>query len=458
MADRRRGLSVRTSATLAAAVVVGIVLLVGVLFGQAYLRDSLEAETQTTAQSRADALAAQLEAGGHLLTLVGSDEEDELVQVVDADGTAVGYSPTARGLPVLTDVGSDRVAVDSVDDDDEAERTTFVLATAQMSADAEAEDMAGGTVVVGKSLTNADNVAIALTVVLVVAAAGLMLLIALTTWLLVGRALRPVERMREQADAISHANLGLRLPEPTGDDEVARLARTLNAMLVRLERAAAAQRRFVSDASHELRTPLTVIRQNAELVISYPEQVDAAGLARDSLVEAERMQDLVDGLLVLARSDERRLRPADAAVDLDDLLLVEAGRVRAAGTAQVDTSGVGAAQVPGDQGLLARVLRNLVDNAVRHASGTVRLACSTGNGWAVVDVDDDGPGVPPADRLRVFDRFVRLDDARARDVGGSGLGLAIVREAVGAHGGDVQVLDAPSGGARFRVRLPERRG
>lgn len=443
-------MSVRARTTLAAAAVVGVVLVLAVALGLRYLSASLTGEAQAMAEARALAVADQLERGGHLLTVVDLDDPEELVQVVDAQDTEVGASASGRGLPVLTSLGADRISVREAD----GSARSYVLATATMADDAEAADLRGGTVVVGRALDSTQQVQVGATIALVAGAAALLALVTGTTWWLVGRALRPVERMREQADAISHRQLDLRLPTPAGDDEVARLARTLNAMLDRLDSSARAQRRFVSDASHELRTPLSVIRQNAELVLAYPDRVDTAELSRGTVAEVERMRELVDGLLVLARSDEQRLRPGRTPVDLDDLLLAEASRLRAAGRVRVDISGVGAVQVPGDPALLARAVRNLADNAARHATGLVTLRCAEVDGWGVLDVDDDGAGVPEPERARIFDRFVRLDEARARDTGGSGLGLAIVREVAQAHGGDVRVCESLTGGARFRLRLP----
>lgn len=175
------------------------------------------------------------------------------------------------------------------------------------------------------------------------------------------------------------------------------------------------------------------------------------------LEEGGRLERLVQAMLVLARADEGALRPERVDVDLDDLLLAEAGRVRGAGDIAVDTTGVQATRVRGDAALLAQLARNLVDNAARHARSRIALAVAPagdGSDGAVITVDDDGDGIPPADRDRVFDRFVRLDDARARDTGGSGLGLSIVREIAHAHGGRVRIEDGPAGGARLRVELP----
>jgi signal transduction histidine kinase len=226
-------------------------------------------------------------------------------------------------------------------------------------------------------------------------------------------------------------------------------------MLARLDSAQATQRRFISDASHELKSPLATLRQYAEVARTHPDRVTQQELREVVLEEGGRLERLVQGMLVLARADEGALRPEPVDVDLDDLLLDEARRVRSAGLA-VDTSGVLATRIRGDAGLLAQLVRNLVDNAARHARTGISVAVSSdGHGaTASLTVDDDGDGIPVAERNRVFERFVRLDDARARDTGGSGLGLSIVREIAHAHGGEVLAEDAPSGGARLRVELP----
>jgi len=285
--------------------------------------------------------------------------------------------------------------------------------------------------------------------------------------------------MRREVAEVTAANLSHRLADPGGGDEVSRLASTLNGMLDRLDASATAQRRFVGDASHELKTPLATIRQHAEVALLHPGSIDGRALAGTVLGEDARLTSLVQGLLVLARADEGALGVARRPVDLDDLVLTEAARLRSsaapragaatgAGAAaatgagagagagvSVDATAVGPARVRGDGGLLGQVVRNLVANASRHARSTVALGLvETAEGRAVLTVDDDGDGVAPGDRDRVFERFVRLDDARDRDAGGSGLGLAIVAEIVRVHGGTVRVESAPLGGARFVVDLP----
>jgi signal transduction histidine kinase len=198
----------------------------------------------------------------------------------------------------------------------------------------------------------------------------------------------------------------------------------MNRMLDRLQRVQARQRRFVSDASHELRSPVAAIRQHAEVALAHPGRATTAELAGTVLAEDLRIQRLVEDLLVLAGADEHALAPRRRPVDLDDLVFEEARRLRDATDLRINT---GEVCCPGPRRPLGlrRVLRNLGDNAAQHASTRVRFALDERIDAAVLAVDDDGPGIPEADRARVFERFVRLDDARARDDGGSGLGLAI---------------------------------
>ena len=288
---------------------------------------------------------------------------------------------------------------------------------------------------------------------LAIAIPAVALLLGALIWWLVGRTLRPVESIRGQVADIGGANLHFRVPEPGSDDEIARLARTMNAMLDRVEAAAERQQRFVADASHELRSPLTRMRTELEVDLDHPDTADLTATHRSVLDEVANMARLVEGLLQLARSDgasSANRKP----VDLDDLVLAESRRLRADGVRRVDTTAVSAAQVLGDADQLNRVLRNLSDNAVRHAASTVRFATAERDGLATLAVTDDGTGVPAAERERIFERFARLDEARHADSGGTGLGLAIAREIVEGHGGTITVETAEGGGARFVVSIP----
>lgn len=453
--------SVRVRTTAAAVVVVALALAVGAVALVWLLRASLTDGLETGAEQRADALAAQVEASGPPEVL-GEDPDDtddtddtedpedpedlaeDVLEQVATDGGALVVATTGlpRGLPL--EDGGDRVA-------DLPGR--WVLAT----GDAEGPDGADYVVTVAVPAEEVDDSVAALVPLLALGLPAVLLVVGLTTWVVVGRALAPVERIRAEAEAVGGDALHRRVPVPPARDEVHRLAETLNRMLGRLEDSATRQRRFVADASHELRSPLASLRQTAEVARAHPGAMDEGELADATLEETLRMQRLVESLLVLTRADAGR-RTTRVEVDLDDLALAEASRLCRAGAGGsgpvVDATGVVPVRVLGDPVALGQVVRNLVDNAARHAVAGVVLETGEEPGHAVLRVTDDGAGVPVEDRERVFERFVRLDEARSRDAGGSGLGLAIVQEIVRAHGGTVRVLEATGGGAALEVRLP----
>ena len=276
-----------------------------------------------------------------------------------------------------------------------------------------------------------------------------------------GRVLRPVEAIRARVAEISASGRGERVPVPEAEDEIARLAHTMNGMLARLDATRTAQVAFVGDASHELRSPLSTLSTLLELSSTSGTPVDVGTVDELLLPEVQRMRSMVEDLLILAKNDERGVPLRLDDVDLDDIVLSEAARLRGLGgpDAPEVTVSVEPARLVGDPDALLRVVRNLVDNARRHARGRVALGLTVDRTdpaapRAVVTVDDDGEGVPPDQRDTVFDRFARLDADRARGKGGSGLGLAIVAEITRTHGGSVRVEDAPGGGARFVVELP----
>jgi signal transduction histidine kinase len=273
------------------------------------------------------------------------------------------------------------------------------------------------------------------------------------TWVLVGRSLRPVERIRSRVRSITAARLDERVPVPRSGDEVARLAETMNEMLDRLDRAHGEQRRFLADASHELRSPLSTVIVGLEVAAADPSGQVWRETHPTMHAEAERMSELVHDLLLLAEADDTGLRLDRIDVDLDDLVDAEARRLRALRRVGVAAQ-IAPARVRGDARKLGQLIRNLADNAVREAREQVRLTLALEDDEALLVIEDDGDGIPPQDRERVFDRFVRLDPARERGQGGTGLGLAIVAEVVRAHGGTVRVVESPLGGARFEVRLP----
>ena len=306
---------------------------------------------------------------------------------------------------------------------------------------------------VAVSLEEVDDSTSALVPLLLVGVPLVLLVVGGTTWMVATRALAPVERIRREVEQITGDRLDRRVPEPRSRDEIHRLALTMNQMLGRLQDSRDRQQQFVADASHELRSPLANIRQTAEVARTHPGALPEGELADAVLGESARMQRLVEQLLVLTRADEGAVVRTVQDVDLDDLALAEASRVRRSGL-DVDTTGVTSGRVRGDRTSLAQVVRNLVDNAARHADAAIAVTVRAAGDHVELSVDDDGLGIPRDQRERVFERFVRLDEARARDAGGSGLGLAIVMEIVAAHGGTVAVSSGPRGGARFVVRLP----
>jgi signal transduction histidine kinase len=291
---------------------------------------------------------------------------------------------------------------------------------------------------------------------LVIGVPFLLVLAGGTVWLVAGRALRPVEQIRGAVTAITLADLSQRVPEPGTDDEIGRLARTMNDMLARLEDSAARQRRFVADASHELRSPLTAIRTGLEVGLSHPDRAPWPEIARRAVRQSQRLEHLIAGLLVLAKADARQVAARRQPVDLAALLADLRDATPAPGIS-IDLSVPPGTATAGNQEDLSRMFRNLLDNAVRYARHRVLITvCITGAGGpdgVVVEIADDGPGIPAEERERVFGRFVRLDASREQASGSAGLGLAIAREIAAAHGATIVLAEAPGGGTRAVVTL-----
>ena len=444
MAERRwAGASVRTRTTVAAVLVVAVALVVGAFTLVVLVRESLRDGVENSAEQRASSLADEIDRSGLPAQPPAEegedgdddDPEDEVWQVTDSSGAVVRSSQQlAQPLPR---VDSEDAQVAGADD------PYFVVT----------EDAGEYDVTVAVSLEEVDDSIDALLPPLLVGLPLLLLLVGGTTWMVATRALAPVERIRSEVDRITGDQLERRVPEPPSRDEIYRLATTMNQMLARLEHSSDRQRQFVADASHELRSPLSSMRQTAEVAKAHPGALPEGELAEAVLEEGARMQRLVEQLLLLTRADEGAVARNPRDVDVDDLVRGEARRLRDRGL-EIDVSQVHHARVRGDEPALGQVVRNLVDNAARHAHSVVAVSVDEGPDNVEVTVEDDGPGVPEDQRARVFERFVRLDEARARDDGGSGLGLAIVEEIVRAHGGSVAVSSSSRGGARFVVRLP----
>ncbi|SDS93159.1 cell wall metabolism sensor histidine kinase WalK [Jiangella sp. DSM 45060] len=445
-------LSLRARLTVAATAMAAVGLAIsGVLLLIALDRALLTALDET-ARRQGDDIATLVESGRLPDPLPGFGVA--VAQVLDADDRVIASTPGGDRLtPVVA--GDDLAAVRSgaaIDLDGTRLGQPEPLRVVGIPTDTAGDPR---TVVVAVSLEEQQRSVRFAKIGVFGGGLAITAALALLSWLVIVRALRPVDRLRGGAEEISGAGGGHRLPVPAGGDELSRLATTLNDMLRRLDAAAARQRAFVADAAHELRSPIAALRTELEVALAHPDAVDPHDTAREALVEVQRMARLVDDLLVLAHLDNPRPLRRDELVDLGQLALevtegVRDGRVRV----RVDSGGD--VFTRGHRDSLSRVLRNLVDNAVRHASSQVTVAVSGDGGAARVSVADDGAGVAPADRERIFERFARLDAARDRDAGGTGLGLAIAREIVVSHGGTVVVEDAGPG-ARFVVTLPPAR-
>jgi signal transduction histidine kinase len=446
---------VRARSTVAAVVTVAAALLAGALLLSLLLRHALTSTVEGDARAQAAQVVRQVESDRLSAlpdTLADENRRGQSVQVLGPAGHVVAASSVPASAQPLTKarpapgevVVRERSSLPSLG---EGHDPYLVVARGIT------RDGADYTVVVAAPLKQREE---AVETVLFYLFAGIPLLLLLVggaTWVLVGRALRPVERIRSRVRSITAARLDERVPVPRSGDEVARLAETMNEMLDRLDRAHGEQRRFLADASHELRSPLSTVIVGLEVAAADPSGQVWRETHPTMHAEAERMSELVHDLLLLAEADDTGLRLDRIDVDLDDLVDAEARRLRALRRVGVAAQ-IAPARVRGDARKLGQLIRNLADNAVREAREQVRLTLALEDDEALLVIEDDGDGIPPQDRERVFDRFVRLDPARERGQGGTGLGLAIVAEVARAHGGTVRVVESRLGGARFEVRLP----
>ncbi|AJT64341.3 Signal transduction histidine-protein kinase/phosphatase MprB [Streptomyces lydicus] len=464
----RRALgSVRARAAAGATVVVAVALLAAGTAVLLVLQGTLRDQAGLQAEVAAREVAAQIATGTAYGKLDLPDGEDHPVVVLDDDGRVLAAGdevravdgkevrPVQRGSipPQGDDDGDDEDGgprPGEVDDDVHyRDGTADVDGTVAdyRFASVEAKDTGGAkaTVRAGSPLAPERNAVGTVRTAMLIGLPLLLLVVAGVTWLVTRRALRPVEGIRAEMAAITAStDLSRRVPVPAARDEIGRLARTTNETLAALETSVERQRRFVADASHELRSPIASLRTQLEVGVAHPELLDVPGAVADT----ERLQRLAADLLLLARLDAGE-RPGEARVDLAALVREESSQ-RVGDRIPVRVGDLAGVEVAGSRGQLGRVLGNLLDNAQRHAVSAVRVAVAREGEWAVLRVDDDGPGVPEGERERIFERFVRLDDARARDDGGAGLGLAIARDVAVRHGGSLAVRD----GSVFELRLP----
>ncbi|MGV9674012.1 ATP-binding protein [Nocardia sp. NPDC003482] len=439
---RRWGLRVRSA--LIVAVVVATSLIVATVSLTLVLYRSLITTSDDAATTRIEQIGEQLNAQPVAAldpTVLATDARVAAVQILDAGGAVVRGPgrPLTAARPPAGSVAHDLPGVD--DSETRLSAATFVTAHGPYTVivamdDDEIEDtveLVAALVAIGGPL-------------IVAVAAG-------TAYVMTGRSLRSVERIRARVATIGGSGLAERVPVPVPRDEIAALAHTMNDMLARLEAGRAAQRRFVADASHELRSPLTTITTGLELGVARPDMLDTA-LVRDTLLpEAARMQHLIDDLLLLAQADEHGLPVRRTDVDLDHLLTGEADRIRGDTGLRV-TCTTRPVRVTADPRQISRAVRNILDNAARFAETGIDILLTADEHSAHLTITDDGPGIPTEARDRVFDRFYRVQTDRARDTGGFGLGLAIVAEILTAHDGRIRLGDAAPHGTTVTIDLP----
>ncbi|MCY1138541.1 ATP-binding protein [Actinoplanes sp. Pm04-4] len=373
------------------------------------------------------------------------------VQVIDSSGRILALSPGADRLTPMLYVEELRNLADGQVRDIPGSRIGMSGGEARVVMVTAGPPTDPVRVLVARSTNDLSQGVHILRLALLVTFPLLIALLALVLWRVLGAVLHPVDALRAGAEEITGGTREGRLPVPESRDEIHRLAVTLNGMLHRLESARVRQRAFVADAAHELRSPLTNMRTELEVAQRLPD-TDWPALSHDLLTDVDRLSRLVDDLLLLARADDGGGRAVAApfrSVDLGALV----GDVADRYPTVTYVRPAAPMEVTGEPDALGRVVANLLDNAVRHAKSQVNVQVTANGTHRLITVTDDGPGIPAADRERVFDRFTRLDDARARDAGGSGLGLAIVRELTRRHGGTVSLADAAPG-LRVDVRLP----
>nr|WP_093489194.1 MULTISPECIES: HAMP domain-containing sensor histidine kinase [unclassified Streptomyces] len=463
--------SVRARAAAGATVVVALALVAAGTAVLLVLRSHLQNQAGLQAEVKAREVAGQIATGTPYDKLDLPDGEDRPVVVTGGDGRVLAVGEDVRavdGKSVGKGAGGsapDRSADDEEGDDGDGGRglkpgeidddVDFRDGNADVDgkvagyrfAAVEAKDSRGAEVTVraGSALAPEEDAVASVRDAMLIGLPLLLVVVAGVTWLVTRRALRPVEGIRGEMAAITAStDLSRRVPVPSSRDEIGRLARTTNETLAALELSVERQRRFVADASHELRSPIASLRTQLEVAVAHPELLDVPG----AVVDTVRLQRLAADLLLLARLDAGE-RPADTRVDLAAMVREETSQ-RVADRVPVQIGELAGGEVAGSRSQLARVLGNLLDNAQRHAAGVVRVAVAREGQDVALRVEDDGPGVPEGERERIFERFVRLDDARARDDGGAGLGLAIARDVAVRHGGSLAVRT----GSVFELRLP----
>lgn len=442
--------SIRVRTTLAATAVVAAALAIGG-FGALHLMDrQLAKRLDIALRTRLDELQATAPDLVLPPLLPDTGDEGSIIQVLGADGSVISQSATITVRAPLDPSPSTGgiTELHTIELAPIGDGGPYRIASRLMHG-ADGDLIA----VVGAALDPNRETQAMMRWVLIASFPALLTAVAATTWRSTSRVLAPVEAIRSTVAAISAVDLDQRVPEPTGRNEMASLARTMNDMLERLEDTHRRQRAFVADASHELRTPLASLQAQLDVALNHPESTDWTTLARHLQHDTRRIQHLADNLLFLAATDEHPAPPLVEPVDLDEIVLHAIEPLRSRGRVLVDITNVSAARVTGDASQLGRLINNLLDNAERHANQKVCIELRECGNHTELVVADDGPGIPREHRQLVFERFTRLDQPRRRHVGGAGLGLAIVKAIADTHHATVAIADTHDG-TRIVVTLP----
>ncbi|MDQ0679790.1 signal transduction histidine kinase [Arthrobacter pascens] len=444
---------VRKRATATAVAAVAAALLVGGLILLLLLQSALVASTETLTRQQAEDVIVHIveqdldEAGKYVRSAA---RPGQYIQILDPKGSVYAASVAATAATPITTLRpeakqtlSQRVSgLKSLPDDE-----LFVVATGV------GEDGKVYTVVVAATVQVQSETVTTVAWFMLGAAPLLVAGVGVGVWILVGRSLRQVERIRGQVAGINARRLDGRVEVPQTSDEIQALALTMNMMLERLQASDLEQRRFVSDASHELRSPLATLSAGVEIAAA-----DSSGATWEEMKEilageTARMRYLVEDLLTLAKTNDGGLRLDTADVDLDDVLDEEVRRLRSTSKHEIEAL-LEPARVTGDVRRLGQAVRNVLDNAERHAQSRISIEVRNTADGVLLTIDNDGPPVLVAERERIFERFVRLDESRSRESGGSGLGLAIAAAIMSAHSGRILSMEAPGGGCRFELAFP----
>ncbi len=449
---------IRLRVTLVFAAVMAVVFVAVGLFVYVRLGDQLDESIDNGLRTRGTEISALVQASGPALERSGDvrliEAEESFAQVLAADGTVIDSTPQLDGQPVLTPAEVERALAGATFFERESlpgvEGSARLLATPV--------DVGGETVVavVGASLDDRREALASLATLLLIGGPIALVLASLAAYGAASGALRPVEAMRKRAETISAGGPEERLPVSPARDELTRLGETLNEMLGRLEAAIERERRFTDDAAHELRTPLALHKSELEVALRYGGSEDELREAMASAIEeVDRLVQLAEDLLVVARSEQGKLGLATERLRAGDLFegVKERFSARAAGAGrQVGVDGGADLELEGDRLRLEQALTNMVDNALRHGAGPIRLSAARNGSGVALHVADEGPGFPEGFAGRAFERFSRADPARER--GGTGLGLAIVETIALAHGGTVGAVNSPAGGADVWIEVP----